>query len=63
MEKFDRKGHWENIYQTKKLNEVSWYQPTPETSLEFIKELNVRNSAKIIDIGGGGSFLVYSTVK
>ena len=29
MENFDRKNHWENIYQTKQLNEVSWYQPTP----------------------------------
>ncbi len=33
MEKFDRKKHWENIYQTKKLKDVSWFEPTPETSL------------------------------
>ena len=39
MENIDRKKHWENIYSTKQLNEVSWYQPTPETSLNFIKEL------------------------
>jgi ubiquinone/menaquinone biosynthesis C-methylase UbiE len=58
MENFDRKKHWENIYQTKQLNEVSWFQPTPETSLNFFKELNVPTSAKIIDIGGGDSFLV-----
>ncbi|TVR80967.1 MAG: class I SAM-dependent methyltransferase [Chitinophagaceae bacterium] len=58
MEKFDRKKHWENIYKTKELKEVSWFQPTPETSLDFLKELNVSISAKIIDIGGGDSFLV-----
>jgi len=58
MDTFDRKKHWENIYSTKKLNEVSWYQPTPETSLSFIKELNITKSASIIDIGGGDSFLV-----
>lgn len=58
MENFDRKKHWENIYQTKKPDEVSWYQPSPETSLEFIKQFNVPKSAKIIDIGGGDSFLV-----
>lgn len=58
MEKFDRKNHWENIYQTKQLNEVSWFQPTPETSLDFFKQFNVPTTAKVIDIGGGDSFLV-----
>lgn len=55
---FDRKSHWENIYQTKELNEVSWYQPTPETSLAFVKQFALPFDAKIIDVGGGDSFLV-----
>ena len=55
---FNRKQHWENIYQTKQLNEVSWYQPTPETSLSFVHEYNLALDAKIIDVGGGDSFLV-----
>lgn len=54
----DTKNHWEKIYQTKSLEEVSWYQPTPETSLAFIKQFNVPKTAKIIDIGGGDSFFV-----
>ena len=58
MEAFDRKKHWENIYQTKQLNEVSWYQPNPETSLDFFKQFNVPLNAKVIDIGGGDSLLV-----
>lgn len=58
MSEFDRKKHWENIYDTKSLNEVSWYQPTPETSLEFITSNQLPLDAKIIDIGGGDSFLV-----
>lgn len=58
MENFDRKKHWENIYETKQLNEVSWFQPTPETSLNFFKEYKIPTTAKIIDIGGGDSFLV-----
>lgn len=58
MEVFDRKKHWENVYQTKAFNEVSWYQPIPETSLDFITQFNVPVTAKIIDIGGGDSFLV-----
>ena len=58
MENFDRKKHWENIYQTKELKDVSWFQPTPETSLDFFKQFNVPKTAKVIDIGGGDSFLV-----
>ena len=54
----DRKSHWEKIYQTKDLKEVSWYQPTPTTSLEFLKQFNVPVTAKIIDVGGGDSLLV-----
>lgn len=58
MENFDRKKHWENIYQTTQLDKVSWFQPTPETSLDFFKEFNVPTTAKIIDVGGGDSLLV-----
>ena len=58
MADFDRRKHWENIYQTKQLTEVSWYQPTPETSLDFIKQFNIGIGAKIIDVGGGDSYLV-----
>lgn len=54
----DRKEHWENIYNTKTLEEVSWYQRNPTTSLDFIKQFNVPTIAKIIDVGGGDSFLV-----
>lgn len=58
MENFDRKKHWENIYQTRELKSVSWFQPVPETALYFLKEFKVPTTAKVIDIGGGDSFLV-----
>src|SRR5690606_34949212 len=58
MTDFSRKKHWENIYETKTLKEVSWFQPTPETSLDFIQKMNLPKDAAIIDIGGGDSFLV-----
>ena len=58
MEKFDRKQHWDHIYQTRELKDVSWFEPTPETSLEFFKQFNVPLTAKVIDIGGGDSLLV-----
>ena len=58
MENQERKKHWENIYQTKQLYEVSWYQPVPQTSLDLISKYVKSFDAKIIDIGGGDSFLV-----
>ena len=58
MTHFDRKSHWENIYTTKSLDEVSWHQPIPVTSLQFFTQNNIPLDAKIIDIGGGDSFLV-----
>jgi len=54
----DRNKHWEEIYDKKKLNEVSWYQPKPQTSIDLIEGFGVDKSAKIIDVGGGDSFLV-----
>lgn len=57
-DKFDRQKHWENIYQNKAIDEVSWYQTTPSTSLDLIKQCNLPLNAKIIDVGAGDSFLV-----
>lgn len=54
----ERKAHWEKVYATKELSEVSWYQPVPETSLNFLKAAKLSKNAKIVDIGGGDSFLV-----
>lgn len=50
-------AHWEKVYSTKKLNEVSWYQPTPQHSLDFIEQLTIPKTAAILDVGGGDSLL------
>jgi SAM-dependent methyltransferase len=55
---FDPHAHWENIHKNKQLTEVSWFQPVPITSLEFVEYFKIPLSAKIIDIGGGDSFFV-----
>lgn len=58
MENQPRKQHWDNIYQTKNFKDVSWYQEKPETSLSFLEKFKVPFGAKIIDCGGGDSYLV-----
>ncbi len=52
------KAHWENVYQTKGPEQVSWTQAVPQTSLDFIHSFNLPKTAAIIDIGGGDSNLV-----
>lgn len=54
---FDRHQHWENVYQTKAADRVSWYQQHARTSLRMIEACAGRD-AGIIDVGGGASVLV-----
>ncbi|AMO19707.1 class I SAM-dependent methyltransferase [Flavobacterium columnare] len=56
----NKKAHWENVFSTKKENEVSWYEKKPETSIQSIEKLNLPKNAKIIDVGGGDSYLIDS---
>lgn len=55
---FNAKQHWNKIYTEKQPNQVSWNQPIPTMSLQFIEEFNIPRNASIIDIGGGDSKLV-----
>ena len=52
------KAHWENIYATKSVQELSWYRGRLDTSLELIQRTGLPRNAAIIDIGGGASTLV-----
>jgi 2-polyprenyl-3-methyl-5-hydroxy-6-metoxy-1,4-benzoquinol methylase len=53
----DRRTHWNDVYRTKPPSQVSWFEADPHMSLDLI--LNVApNGGRLIDIGGGTSFLV-----
>lgn len=54
----DKKEHWEKIYTTKEFKETSWFQKKPVVSLDIIESLGLSREARIIDIGGGDSYLV-----
>lgn len=54
----NEKDHWENVYRSKKSNEVSWFQPHASTSLELIRKLEPSLASCILDVGGGASMLV-----
>ena len=50
--------HWERIYRTRDVHEVSWFQEHSTQSIELIKKTGISLGAKIIDVGGGASTLV-----
>jgi len=54
----ERKEYWNNVFVTKTEKEVSWYQPYPKTSIEFLTALELPLTAKIIDVGGGESYFI-----
>ncbi|MBL8582839.1 MAG: class I SAM-dependent methyltransferase [Rhizobiaceae bacterium] len=56
------KAHWENVYTSKGEAEVSWFEQSPDLSLELLAEAAVTHDAAIIDIGGGASRLVDALV-
>ena len=55
---FDRKTHWDNVYQDKSSLDVSWYQKEPLLSLALIRSTQLAKDEPIIDVGGGASVLV-----
>lgn len=57
-EALDRKAHWETLYRTRRDDRVSWFQPSPDLSLQLIEATGIARDAPIIDVGGGASRLV-----
>jgi SAM-dependent methyltransferase len=54
----DPRRHWETIYRTKDVHEVSWFQSEARRSLDLITRICPDRSATIIDVGAGASVLV-----
>ena len=53
-----KKQHWEDVFQNKTPDQVSWTEAYPQTSVELIQSFKLNKNAPIIDIGGGDSLLV-----
>ena len=46
----ERQAHWQNVYQTKAEDEVSWFQSSPTISLDLIRATGARKDASIVDM-------------
>ena len=58
-----RAEHWDEAYSTRGVEGVSWYQAVPVVSLELVETLGVSRDAAVIDVGGGGAFVVDELVR
>jgi len=54
----ERKAHWERVYSSKSTDRLGWYKPRLQTSLDWIRSLDLSSDAPIIDVGGGASTLI-----
>ena len=54
----DRRQHWNSVYTTKGERDVSWFEPSPEISLQMIDAAGLSPDACVLDVGGGESRLV-----
>lgn len=52
------KHHWESVYQRKSADQVSWFRPHLEASLDYIQAATPDPHAGIIDVGCGEATLV-----
>lgn len=53
-----KQKHWNDVYATKALDKVSWFQPRAEMSMLMIQDAGAAADSAIIDIGGGASVLI-----
>lgn len=56
-------NHWENVYQTKEVDQVSWYQARDDQFLDILKRLSIQPDQQIIDVGSGASMLIDQLVE
>lgn len=54
----NRQQHWNEVYESKEPEDVSWYQRCPDASLALVTATGLSKDAGIIDVGGGTSTLV-----
>lgn len=52
----DAASHWDDVYGSKPLESVSWFETRPETSLRLLALASPERGA-VVDVGAGASFL------
>ena len=56
----NQKEHWESIYQSKAISDVSWFQTQSTQSINLITRAAPDRAAQILDMGSGATTLLGS---
>jgi len=54
----ESRRHWDQVYASRRSDEVSWHQSDPRLSLELVEATGLDLHESIIDVGGGASLVV-----
>lgn len=54
----ERTTHWDGIYDRVAEDELSWFQSSPDCSVDLLDELGVVPANSLVDVGAGASRLV-----
>ena len=54
----DRQQHWDGVFRNKAQDDVSWFEPFPETSIRMIEASGLNLDTCVLDVGGGDSRLI-----
>ncbi len=54
----NRQQHWNTVYTTKGERDVSWFEASPDVSIEMIEAAGLTRDTCVLDVGGGDSRLV-----
>jgi SAM-dependent methyltransferase len=54
----DSKAHWEQVYNTKGPDQVSWFEPEATLSLALVQRVAPTRNEAIIDVGAGAATFV-----
>ena len=52
------KEHWDNVYSSKPVTQLGWYEPQPTPSLQLLARCVLHKQEPILDVGSGASTLI-----
>lgn len=58
IEEITMKNHWNEVYSSKSIEKLGWYEDVATQSLNLIKKCSLRKDEEIIDVGCGASLLI-----
>jgi SAM-dependent methyltransferase len=50
--------HWDNVYRARRADEMSWFRPHLNVSIELLAQAGLNRSSRVIDVGAGASTLI-----